>query len=165
MENREIRFITSDYKELFRIPDGGYISVTLENGEQLIRKCTYRGETHFDYGGECLHICQFAEIMERNGNKVAPCPKPEIVAGYTITDRMPVRDKVFALAHNPDAVQPWATWQGRNDRTGWDYGHYWTNRSDAWTDYFRRADSERTGRIYDHTKEYKKARNRNDEAR
>ena len=162
-EGKDIRFIDSHYKELFRIPDGGYITITLDNGEQLIRRCKYHGECHVDVGNSGLyHICEFAEKMERNGNTYEPCPEPEIVAGYVITDRMPVRDKVFVLAHNPDAVQPWVSWQGRNDRPGYDLGHYWSNRSDAWGDCFRRADAERTGRSYDHTKFIKQRADRDD---
>jgi hypothetical protein len=103
--------------------------------------------------------------MERNGNAYAPCPEPEIVQGYMITDRMPVRDKVIVLAHNPNAVQPWVTWQGRNDRPGYDWGHYWSDRSDASTDYIRRADAVRTGKSYDHTTLYKPRPNRDDGAR
>jgi hypothetical protein len=78
---------------------------------------------------------------------------------------MPVGDKVFVMAHNPDAVQKYVTWQGYQDKgRGYDWGHYWSNRSDAWTDCFRRADSERTGRPYDHTKFIKQRQDR-EEAR
>ena len=160
----DIRFINSEYKELFRIPDGGYIAITHSDGEQVIRKCKYHGECHVDIGNNTYHICEFAERMERNGSIYAPCPEPEIVAGYMITDRMPVKDKVFVLAQNPNAVQPWVTWQARNDRPGYDWGHYWTDRSEARTDYFLRADAELTGKSYDHTKHYKQPKNR-DEAR
>ena len=162
---KDIRFITSGYKELFRIPDGGYITITHSDGEQLIRKCKFHGETHVDVGNSTYHICEFAERMERNGSITAPCPAPEVVAGYMITDRMPVKDKVIVLAHNPNAVQPWVTWQARNDRPGYDWGHYWSDRSDARTDYFLRADSECTGKPYDHTKAYKQPKKRDDGAR
>ena len=156
----DIRFIDSRYNELFRIPDGGYITITREDGEQLVRGCKYHGECHVDVGINTYHICEFAEKMEHIGSRYEPCPEPEIVQGYVITDRMPVRDKVFVLAHNPKAVQPYVTWQGRNDRPGYDFGHYWSDRSDAWGDYLRRADSERTGKPYDHTKLFKQPKNR-----
>jgi len=159
---KDIRFINSEYKELFRILDGGYITITHSDGEQLVRKCVFHGETHVHVGSSVYHICEFAERMERIGSIYAPCPEPEVVQGYTITDRTPARDKVFVLAHNPNAVQPWVTWQGRNDRPGYDWGHYWSDRSDARTDYFRRADSERTGKPYDHTKLFKQPKNRDD---
>jgi len=162
LEGKKIRFISSHYEELFRIPDGGYITITRDDGEQLIRRCKFLDECHLYVGSEPLHICQFAEIQERNGSTYEPCPKPEIVEGYVITDRMPVRDKVFVLAHNPDAVQPWVTWLGRNDLPGYALGHYWKSHSDAWTDYFRRADAERTGQVYDHTKLMKQRQDRSD---
>jgi hypothetical protein len=148
-ENKDIRFIDSEYKTLFTVPDGGYITLTLYNGEQLIRKCRYHGECHVDVGTNIYHICEFAENMERNGNTYAPCPEPETVHGYVITDRMPVSDKIFVLAHNPDAVEKYVTWQGYADKSrGYDFGHYWSERSQAWTDCFRRADAERTGIAY-----------------
>ena len=157
---KEIRFIDSKYKELFRIPDGGYITITLDNGEQLIRQCKFHGECHIFVGSSIFHICEFAEKQERNGNKYEPCLNPEIIHGYVITDRMPTREKVFVMAHNPNAVQPWVTWQGYKKHSGYDFGHYWSNRSEAWTDLFRRADAERTGRSYDHTKFIKQRQER-----
>jgi hypothetical protein len=164
-ENKPIRFINSDYKELFTIPDGGYINITMDNGEVLTRQCHYHGECHVDVGTNLYHICEFAEKMERNGNAYAPCPEPETIHGYVITDRMSVGDKVFVLAHNPDAAQKYVTWQGYADKShGYDWGHYWDSRSDAWTDCFRRADNERTGSPYDHMKVAKQRQNR-DEAR
>ena len=104
-------------------------------------------------------------MMEKNGSAYEPCPEPETVHGYVITDRMPVDDMVFVMAHNSDAVEKYVTWQGRNDRPGYDLGHYWSSRSDAWTDYFRRADSERTGIPYDHTKFIKQRDKNRDDAR
>jgi hypothetical protein len=164
-ENKDIRFIDSDYKTLFCIPDGGYITITLDNGEQLTRQCHYRGECHVDVGTNLYHICEFAEKMECAGNTYAPCSEPEMVQGYVITDRMPVGDKVFVLAHNPNAVQKYVTWQGYASKSGrYDWGHYWSSRSEAWTDCFRRADAERTGRHYDHTEVIKQRQGR-DEAR
>lgn len=74
-----IRFINSNYKTLFTIPDGDTIQITLDNGEQYTRFCRYVDDYHFQtingfeekYVNE-FHICQFAEIMERNGNTVIP---------------------------------------------------------------------------------------------
>jgi hypothetical protein len=74
VENEKtIRFITSDYEELFQIPDGGAIVVTSGfDGVPRVHTCKYLDEVHFEISGECYHICQFAEIMERNGNKCEP---------------------------------------------------------------------------------------------
>ena len=78
LNDKEIRFIDSNYKELFRIPDGGKINITLNDGEQLTRQCKYIDDYHFQLSeidsnyGNVYHICQFAEIMQRNGNTVIP---------------------------------------------------------------------------------------------
>ena len=68
----EIRFIDSHYNELFRIPDGGKIRITLNNGEQAERTCKYIDDYHTSIDGTSYHICEFAEIMESAGNKYEP---------------------------------------------------------------------------------------------
>ena len=78
MNDKEIRFIDSNYKELFRIPDGGKINITLNDGEQLTRQCKYIDDYHFKLSevdsnyGNVYHICQFAELMESNKNTYEP---------------------------------------------------------------------------------------------
>lgn len=71
MKNK-IRFIDSKYNTLFYIPDGGSICVILNDGEQITRKCRYIDDYHFNVGGRTFHIAEYAEIMERNGNKYEP---------------------------------------------------------------------------------------------
>lgn len=70
--SRGIRFITSDYKEKFTIPDGDKIRITLSDGEQLDRTCRYIDDYHLEVGNNLYHICEFAERMEQNGNTVIP---------------------------------------------------------------------------------------------
>lgn len=73
MEEKMIRFIDSDYNNLFFIPDGGKIVVTRPDlNETYIRECKYLDETHMEVGRECFHICQFAEVMERIGATYEP---------------------------------------------------------------------------------------------
>lgn len=67
-----IRFITPDYKEVFRIPDGDQIRITRSDGTQLDRVCRYIDETHTEVGSNLYHICEFAERMEAAGNMVIP---------------------------------------------------------------------------------------------
>ena len=67
-----IRFIDPHYKELFRIPDGDKIRITLNDGEQLDRECRYIDEYHLEVGNNLYHICEFAERMEQAGNTVIP---------------------------------------------------------------------------------------------
>ena len=163
-EKKEIQFITPNYDELFRIPDGGSIVITRPEGEEYIAECKYLDPTHFETkNGNCYHICQFAEIQERNGATVKPETEPEINCGYRIIQRNHIRNKVFKLGVNPNAVQKYVTWQSyRDNPTRYDWGHYWNDRSSANTDLFRRTDAERTGTVYDHTKFIKQQKNRDD---
>ena len=158
-----IRFIDTNYNELFRIPDGGYIVVTRPDGEEYIAECSYLDETHLRVNGNCYHICQFAEIQERNGATVKPDTEPEINCGYRIIQRNYVRDKVIKLGVNPNAAQKYVTWQSYHDNpTSYDWGHYWNDKSIAKTDLFLRTDSIRTGKYYDYTTLIKQQKNRDD---
>lgn len=67
-----IRFITPDYKELFRIPDGDKVRITQPDGTHNDRTCRYIDECHLEVGNSLYHICQLAEMMERNGNTIIP---------------------------------------------------------------------------------------------
>ena len=67
-----IRFINSNYEEKFRIPDGDFIRIYPQNGSYIDRKCRYIDECHAEIGNNLYHICQFAEVMEQNGNTVIP---------------------------------------------------------------------------------------------
>ena len=67
-----IRFITPHYEEKFRIADGDMVRIRCPDGRELDRVCRYIDDCHVEIGSELYHICQFAEIMERNGNSVIP---------------------------------------------------------------------------------------------
>lgn len=69
---RGIRFIDPHYKELFRIPDGDKIRITLNDGEQLDRECRYIDDYHLEVENNLYHICEFAERMEEAGKTVIP---------------------------------------------------------------------------------------------
>ena len=66
-----IRFITPSYRVLFRISDGGKIKIT-QNGEVSERICRYIDEYHTIIGCNAFHICEFAEMTERNGSVIEP---------------------------------------------------------------------------------------------
>ncbi|GHV10599.1 hypothetical protein FACS1894219_00350 [Clostridia bacterium] len=69
-KRKEIRFINSDYTELFRIKDGESIKFTSGyDGKESTAKCRFIDETHTKIGSEHYHNCQWAEICERNGHK------------------------------------------------------------------------------------------------
>jgi len=79
MENKTIRFIDSHYNTLFRIPDKTSITVTYPDGHTENKFCKYLDEYHTEINGTCYHICQWAELMEQNGNKCAPATTPRYV--------------------------------------------------------------------------------------
>ena len=67
-----IRFIDSHYKELFRIPDGGKVKIHYSWNEDQIRTCRYIDDYHLEVGNNLYHICELAELMERNGAEITP---------------------------------------------------------------------------------------------
>lgn len=67
-----IRFITPDYKEKFRVPDGETVRITTGRGETFDRMARYIDDCHVEIGRNLYHICEFAERLEQNGGKVIP---------------------------------------------------------------------------------------------
>lgn len=67
-----IRFISSSYDELFRLPDGGKIRIHNQHGDDRTFVCRYIDGYHAEIGNNLFHICQFAELMERGGNTYEP---------------------------------------------------------------------------------------------
>ena len=66
-----IRFIDPNYNEKFRLADGD--SVRIVNGRKKDdRMCRYIDPYHLEVGETLYHICEFAERMERAGNRVIP---------------------------------------------------------------------------------------------
>ena len=66
-----IRFINSNYKELFRIPDGDTVRIQI-SGETRDRVARYIDDYHVEVGDNLYHICEFAERVESAGAKVIP---------------------------------------------------------------------------------------------
>lgn len=93
--NKTIRFIDSDYKTLFNIPDGGSIKITYPPGdgrEPVTRACEYLDEMHTKIGNSVYHICEFAERMETIGAHY----EPEIqLRNAEITPFSPGEEKFF----------------------------------------------------------------------
>ena len=65
---KDIHLINSHYDDLYRIPDGGVIQVDYPDGRSFTARLEHLDDYHFDMGGlgNVFHICQFAEVMERN---------------------------------------------------------------------------------------------------
>ena len=77
MKNAErgIRFITPDFRELFRIPDGDKVRIIASDGSFENLHCRYIDDYQMEIGfgwNSILHICQFAEQMKRDCSTVIP---------------------------------------------------------------------------------------------
>ncbi|GHU59288.1 hypothetical protein FACS1894133_5730 [Clostridia bacterium] len=77
-KRKSIRFISSDYDTLFTVKDGDSVKfISGYDGEVQNLKCRVIDETHIRLTGkhsDDYHICQLAEISEKNGNKFEPLP-------------------------------------------------------------------------------------------
>lgn len=66
-----IRFIMPNYQERFRIANGDKIRITTKAGEVRDLLCYYIDDYHLEAHGQggmqLYHICEFAEVWERNG--------------------------------------------------------------------------------------------------
>ena len=71
-DQRVIRFIDSEYHTLFTIKDGESIVITRFDGEKMVFPCKYIDDCHVCIGNSAYHICEFAEMQERNGNTYVP---------------------------------------------------------------------------------------------
>ena len=74
MNNKKyIRFVDGDSNTLFHVPDGGSIKVhSAWDHQDRVLPCKYIDPYHVEISGNCYHISQFAELMERNGNRYEP---------------------------------------------------------------------------------------------
>lgn len=91
-----IRFITLDYKEKFRIPDGDNIRIITSEGDFFDHTARYIDECHVEVGNNLYHICEFAERLERSNSKVIPLRStlPErCFSVTTMVDKMVVLTK------------------------------------------------------------------------
>jgi len=94
-KRKTIRFIDSDYKELFTLPDSGSIRITYPPGDGRAPAeavCTHKGEMHVEIGSNLYHICQFAETMERIGARYEPVTQLQFV---NIEPFQPGEEKYF----------------------------------------------------------------------
>ena len=73
-KDHSIRFINSNYDTLFRIPDGGIVEVRFPD-RAFSAKCEYLDDYHTLVGDTVFHICEFAEMVERQGGSARPEPE------------------------------------------------------------------------------------------
>lgn len=67
-----IRFIDPDYREKFRITDGGKVSMKYSDGTTEVQICRYIDSCHVEVGRNLYHICELAERCERSGCIIEP---------------------------------------------------------------------------------------------
>ena len=76
----KVRFINSDYKTLFTVTAGDKVNINgrayevypLDEGAYHISLVDENGDNACVTYGGCFHICQFAELAEKNGWDVSP---------------------------------------------------------------------------------------------
>ena len=71
---KDIRLINSHYDDLYRVPNHSVIQIDRSDGSSYTARVEHLDDYHFDLGeyGNVYHICQFGEIMERNGSTAYP---------------------------------------------------------------------------------------------
>ena len=111
-DKRDIRFIDSEYHTLFTIKDGESIVITRFDGEKMILSCAYIDDYHVCVGNSTYHICEFAEMQERNGNTYVPrTPKISDEIGtyeiYQIPAIADVSMTTDAIPTIPARTAPW----------------------------------------------------------
>ncbi len=70
----DVRFIDSQYNELFRVPNGGIVQINYPDGRQYAKKVEYLDDFHMKIGSSIRHICEFAELLARSQANVEPEP-------------------------------------------------------------------------------------------
>jgi len=96
---RGIRFITPNYTEKFRIPDGDSIRIFTGGGGTRDRIARYIDDYHVelvsDFGSNLYHVCEFAERLERSGGRVIPLRStlPDKCFGITEDSRIVIINK------------------------------------------------------------------------
>ena len=78
-EPKEIRFITPEYCEKFKLPDGGHVLIGRRNGSVTEHKCQFLDPYHFLLDHTTYHICQFAEMLQASGSYVVPFPEKRVI--------------------------------------------------------------------------------------
>ena len=71
-QEKTIRFIDTNYRTLFTLPDGGNLRMIFPDGKSKVSRCRYVDEYHTEVAGRVYHICEFAGHMERGGIACAP---------------------------------------------------------------------------------------------
>lgn len=68
--------------------------------------------------------------------------KKQTYQGYEIIKSTYVKGKEFVLGHNPNAVEPYATWKAKGRSEDYNQGHYFKTEKRAIDDFNRRVMNE-----------------------
>lgn len=71
-DKQKICFTDSAGKNLFSIPDGGFLRLFYEDGETFYAPCRWLDKTHAEISGVAYSIRDFARRMEHNKISYAP---------------------------------------------------------------------------------------------
>ena len=67
-----IRDVSRNYATSFWLEDGKEMTVRYPDGLSLTRKCAYLDDYHFNFGFNCYHIDQFAEMLDKSNAECFP---------------------------------------------------------------------------------------------
>lgn len=139
-----IQFKDTDGNTMFNIPDGGYLRITFTDGIAF-RKCWHLEKNGICIGDKPYYLPDLQDSMNQHGIKYEPAIESELetVHGYRITDKTYIGNAVIAMAHNPNAVEPYVTWRGRRDSEYYELGRYFVRAYPAYLNYVERAAEQR----------------------
>jgi hypothetical protein len=163
-DNKPIRFVDSNYNELFIVPDGGYISMTRMDGLEYFAQCGYIDDYSFFYGDVRLDIVDFMDRREQNGTIVKAVEPPAIIGGYRVDSRIAVGQKVFVSAVNRKVAKSkqYCTWQTHDGKRIESGIRYFPDGVESGIDIMRRAAGEHSGIPYIPVPAEKNTRRRGD---
>ena len=98
-----INFIYPNYSPKFNLEDGDHIVVRYADGTDMVQDCRYVDEYHFQIGNLTFHICQYAELLERNGATVIPYRDSLPEKCYVYVD---TRDIYAIVTKGKDGYEP-----------------------------------------------------------
>ena len=76
-----IRDVTRNYTTSFWLENGKDLTIHYPDGTSISRKCSYLDMYHFNFGFNCYHIDQFAEVIAQNK---AVCSPSEYVTDLSV---------------------------------------------------------------------------------
>ena len=125
VQQRTIRFITPEYKDLFTLRDGESLVMRYMDGTTKTTPCFACSDGYHFYLGanQLFHICQFAEISRANGTTYAPANPHGGERGdtYEIYQLSRYSDADYCSNGNTPKTSPSNRWSGPGNswKSGW----------------------------------------------